>query len=247
MGDFKLGKPGNDLVLEHLRSKVENLIIESKSIIRLQHAGTKGEFRELLVKDYFQPLLTRGFSCGSGVIIDATNRQSPQTDLILYSKNFLPPILFNLDETKGIFPIESCFYVFEIKTKSTTEEISTTIKKFRKIMDMEILIENNCFQTKTIGNMIHRVLFAYDTDIVSDELERYRRLDPEANTNPAINVICIVNKGYYYFNDGQWNILPEDQTKNSLLWLTVGILNTLPLIERERGIPRFGYYLNGQI
>lgn len=42
------------------------------------------------------------------------------------------------------------------------------------------------------------LLFAYDTELKNkDELERYRELDAEADTNPIIPVFCVVGRGYW--------------------------------------------------
>jgi hypothetical protein len=245
---IKKRKSGNELVSEQIKAKISGMISEANSAIAINHPGLKGEVREILLKEYFKPLLTKGFSCGTGIIVDSTNQQSPQTDLIIYSTNYLPPLLFSKDEDKGIFPIESCFYAFEVKTKLTSEELRTSIEKFKKIRNLEMLTESDIFQTTPVGKSINTVLFAFDSDLtIQDELERYKKYDTDADSKPAVNILCIVGKGYWFFANDRWNTLAEEYSLDQVLWFTAGVLNTLPIMDKLRGIPKFGHYFGGEL
>lgn len=236
----------NKIFQDIVKNDINNLIRESEAINDVQHSGLKGNIREFGIGKLLLKYLPHDYAIGSGQVQDSNGKQSNESDLIIYNKHILPPIMFG--EQTGFFPIESCNYVIEVKTTSNATEIKSTIVKFNNLKSLYSLS----------GNIPVRAYLAYSTDLSNDnEFERYIKYDPEFLTNPAINVICVVGHGYWYFQHsffpdgsifGVWNFI-KAEINYEFGYLISGIVNTLSLFKNN---PAFGYYLlenvkNGEI
>lgn len=80
----------------------------------LNHAGEKGLLRELFLRRVFETILPPHFGVGSGIIVDKWNRQSAQTDLLIYDKRLIPPLLE--EHGHGIYPFDAVLRVLEVKS-----------------------------------------------------------------------------------------------------------------------------------
>jgi|SRR6516162_11379804 len=96
-----------------IKTRVQSAIEMARVVKTMPHRGTLGEIRELLVRELFRPFLPSDIGLGTGQVIDHTGKVSSQTDIILFDRSLAPPIMLN--ESLGLFPIESCLYVIEIK------------------------------------------------------------------------------------------------------------------------------------
>lgn len=91
----------------------------------LKHPGEKGLLRELFLRRVIESILPPHFAVGSGVIIDKWGRQSMQSDLLVYDRRMLPPLLE--EQGHGIYPMDSVLRVIEVKStlnKAGLEEAS---------------------------------------------------------------------------------------------------------------------------
>ncbi len=120
---------------QRLMSEFLRLVNESKDASLISHPVLKGNIREFGLGRLISQILPDGWDIGKGQIHDSFGNQSGEIDLIIYNKKIIPPLLFN--EKEGIYPIESVLYIFEIKSKSTLKEISTTIEKFTKVRNLK--------------------------------------------------------------------------------------------------------------
>jgi hypothetical protein len=223
--DLEGGVMPNELirhaVLQCIHGAVGNAMGPVASV---DHAVLKGRFREFLASQVFAGLLPSYLSIGKGLIVDRTGQQSGETDLIIYDKNDMAPIFYG--GVEGIFPVECCRYVFEVKSLLTREEVRKTINNFRRIRSL-----------MTLNTLPILTLIGYQTDLSGPgEFERYISLDLDYATNPAANVLCAIGKGYWYFGVDQsgnaqptfrWNVIHSDGAYLELLGLISGILNTL--------------------
>jgi hypothetical protein len=100
-----------------IRVWVEAAVGAGRAATGVSHLGLRGEVREILVRDLFRPLLPADVGVGTGEIISYTNQTSSQTDIILFDRRILPPVLF--EDRLGLFPIESVLYAIEVKSKLT--------------------------------------------------------------------------------------------------------------------------------
>lgn len=216
----------NDIFRQDMISRLSAAIRNSELVAsQLSHPGVKGKLREFLVKQILKPVLPDRFRIGTGLVTDQFGTQSNETDIVVYDAEDIRPLLFG--DTDAVFPIESTRYCFEVKSKLTAREIRTTVDKFRRLLSLSSM---NVYPV--------RVLVAWSTDLSSaeDELDRYLSVDSDYLNGPAVDIICIVGKGYWYFfperNGNQttihrWSFIPSTEDHLELLGLISGVANTL--------------------
>jgi hypothetical protein len=231
----------NKLYQDILKNDILELVSKSEAINSINHNGIKGNIRENGLSSFIRKYLPQQWECGAGKIHDFNGVESSETDLIIYDKNSLPKLF---EETTGVYPIESCKYAIEVKTKSTAQEIKSTINKFRKLFKL------NSLHNQLIPTTLY---FAYSSNFkkAKQEFYRYKKYDPHFNTNPAIRVFCVLGQGYWYFNNNRihlkskekvsiWRFLSPKQGNFELACLLGGIINTL-----NKDKPEFGHYIMG--
>lgn len=121
----------NELYKKLMVERINSFTKESKNIDLINHSALKGSIRESGIGKLFSPLLPYDWEIGKGKIIDSNGNQSSEIDLLFYFKKVFPAIFFS--NNLGVYPIESCGFAFEIKSRSTSTEIKSTIKKFNKL------------------------------------------------------------------------------------------------------------------
>jgi len=248
-GIVNLVDMANDLIRSEYGNIVRSALTRAKNVGGLGHAGLTGEAREVFVQQMLRPILPPYVELGSGQMVDSQNHVSAQTDVVIYCRQTLPPLVFK--DGLGVYPAEACIYAIEVKSRLTRHELSTTIDKFRRLKEFEYLPVATDASFQPYGGPTPPVipmLFAYDTDLTTKgELERYRELDPGADTNPAVPVFCVVGRGYWWFQPREpaekWiKHLPTDNHEE-VVELIGGIANTIPDQIAAKGRPRFGNYL----
>lgn len=235
----------HQVYLDRIVSYISGAIAEARSVSQINHPGLRGRIREIAVDRIFRPVLPNYVNIGTGKIINPLNAESPEIDLVFYSKELIAPLMYT--ERDGLFPIESCFYALEVKSCVTTTELRTSIEKARNLRCIHQLAQPG-IQAPLID--VISAFFAFDSDITSNrtELERYRELDNEANTNPVIRVICVIGKGYWHFSNHPqkgwiWHEFRECDGYKEVLSFITGIMNTIPGIRTVKPLPQLGYYL----
>ncbi|MGH8781017.1 DUF6602 domain-containing protein [Paraburkholderia sp.] len=191
------------------------------------HHGLAGEIRELAAKDCIEPFLTQSFRCGTGKVIDSLQNKSDQADIVVYHKKTAPPVFFS--GQLGLFPVECARYVFEVKSTITATEIRDANKKFRALGRLRSYPKAGPNGQMSFGPMPTRVLLAFSSDIIGDELERY--LKHTDDDSPPCDVLCVLGKGYWFHQGGgKWSGLkctPELPGYVEYALFITGFMNTL--------------------
>lgn len=236
----------NKLYRKLIHDRIQAFLRESETADLLTHLGMRGGIRESALGKLIADLLPVDWGIGSGKVIDSSDSQSAESDLIIFYKRVLPPIFFSASENTGVFPLESCGFVFEVKTKSTATEIRTTIKKFNTLKNMQAI------RPKTDGVQEYvirpiRVYFALDSDLKEDtsELERYIQYDDEHKSNPAIEIICVVGKGVWFYHQNEthhgepndyWVFLRNEGNHEELIFFFAQIINQIISLVTDRSL-----------
>ena len=238
----------NQLFRERLISRINNAIKEAKEVKAIDHRGLEGRLREIIVEQLLKPFLPGGFEIGTGKIVDSHNNLSPETDIIIYNRRILPPILYS--ERDGVFPIEACFYAIEVKSTITSKEIDDAINKAQRISRLKYIYGKYDASNDPIPHDIIPVipcLFAFNTDLSPDGKSEFQRLSeriPSFSTNPLLRGVCVVNQGYYHIEKPKkWVIHPSTEDHDEVIDFVGSIANTLPGVLETRFKPRFGNYL----
>ncbi len=166
----------------------------------IEHSGEKGMLRELVVRRLLLTVLPPHIGIGTGVIIDAWDRQSKQTDLILFDRRRIPPPL--LEEGWGIFPIDAVLRAIEVKSTLDQEGFERAFEAAWLLQpDNAQGLKIAAYGKLTGGRMNYPVsaLFAYDGPIalLPGALDRV-----PLEQRGAIKGICIARHGLYWDKGG---------------------------------------------
>lgn len=197
----------SEIIRTEFINRVRSALTSARNVAQIDHSGVRGKSREIFVQDMLRPILPPSIEFGSGKIVDSEGNMSAETDVIIYSRQTLPPLLF--ESNFGIYPAEAAIYAIEVKSKLTSKQVQTTIEKFARFKNMRYLpsdLNERYEQVAPNSSPLIPCLFAFDTDIVNggkDELERYRECDSNADTNPQVPIICVAGRGYWWFKPNE--------------------------------------------
>jgi len=230
-----------DLIL----ARVQAAVGAAKAVTNITHKGLKGQLREIVTRDLLSPLLPSDVGIGTGEIISANNRQSRQQDVVIFDKSILPPILF--EESTGIFPIEAVLYAIEVKSKMTAHEIKSSHKSATELIGFEYQSGDYDEFGKTTPHIVGKVIsaiLAFDTDLSlegKNDIERYDEI--RGPDFPAIQVVCVVGRGYWYWFHDKWKTWDHTYEFEEVVGFIAGVMNTYRGIAATRKKPRLGRYL----
>lgn len=233
----------NEIYRSRLINDIRHAIAEAAAARLMNHPGLTGRIRELVASKILAPVLPAGFTFGTGKIVDSQNFQSDETDLVIYNRAVLPPVLYS--ERDGVFPVEACYYAIEVKSKVTAEAVRDAIRKGKSILELNAArkLANN----RSNQGPVVLVLFAFDSDLSeqSSELERYIQHDPTWDTDPVLKAICVVGRGYWYHKQEEncWVASQGDSEHDEVIELVSGIVNTLLKHPASQRAALLGQYL----
>lgn len=224
------------------RARVQADILYAVSAARaaglVKHPGLIGRVRELAAEQLFRPMLPHSMGIGTGKITDGVGSLSGETDLVIYDLGLLPPIMFSGRD--GVFPVESVHCAVEVKSLSSAAHVTDAIEKMRLVRDLQP-------GKKTTMRGPIRIFFAFASDLKASksELDRYRELDPDADSTPALNCICVVGQGTWYHISGKWRDRRADDDHIEVLSFLSVLVNTLSsrAAAARQQAPQFGDYL----
>lgn len=235
----------SDLFRNRLVSKIRAAIAEYKEAGCLNHNLLKGRVREIAVQNLFEPLLSPDFQIGTGTIVDKNGKKSAETDLIIYSKKLLSPILYG--ERFGTFPLDCCLTTIEIKSKLTATELQKTIENALIMPKLEYSsYKVDIKKKKQSVAVVTRTLFAFESDLKNkDEFDRYKEKDSGWNTCPLIKEFCVIDKGMWLFDTPhkKWMFQKATKEHKEVISFLVSIIDHLVDVFESRGQPKIGNYI----
>ncbi len=219
----------NTIFQDRLSANIQKCLGEAANCARLNHAGMSGTVRQVLVQYLLEPLLPEGFRIGTGKVTDHNGSLSAETDVILYDRRSVPPVMY--DELLGVFPIECVYYTIEVKTRLTAGELDDAIKKGERLRSL-------------VGPQPHSALFAFASDLAaSRDSDRVIQRQKELVVPLPVNVFCVAGKEYGFWQDGVWKLWPTSGQPEPTMGFVVGILNTLvKAASKQRSILDPGWY-----
>lgn len=170
-----------NIIAKKFNLKISELKADFEVNKHITHQGIKGGLNEIGLSLLMKDIIPQKYKIVRGLIENSKGQQSNETDIIIYDDEILPPYV---KDDLAFIPVEAVKYVFEVKSKLNATELKTTIDKFKNL--------------HLIGGKSPTVLFSFSTDLIGNELSRYCKYDDNFYINPAISVLCIANKSYYY-------------------------------------------------
>lgn len=211
--------------------------------------GEKGAFREFFIAQLIRPFMPAHFGVGSGVVMGSNGQQSRQSDVIIYDRRLLPPILLAGD--RGIFPIDSVLRVIEVKSVLKAGDYMTLVDAARCFFPpssdnptgLPIVIpgrdKGDEGQPQTFWPLY--AVFAYTANSRKDEIERLEDKVPGGST--YLRLIGVLDKGVWSASLGQRNpYLSNNSGDISVIFLKM-LLNRLEETANSRGAYRLQDWL----
>jgi hypothetical protein len=210
----------NEYIRGLVRAAADSTIQKSKAQSAITHKGMRGRFRELLVENLVSPWLPPYARCGTGMIIDADNRErkATQDDIIVFDQSLMPSVLLSNTSSEGVFPVNAVLARVEVKSVLTRPELRGAIQAAMEIQPMKFAARSDRTWTLPVG-----LLFAYDSDLQSGadanaELRRFLDVCGELgllfskdcpNSPGPIGGLCVVGRGFWGYSPGDNGDLPR--------------------------------------
>lgn len=202
----------NKLLRDRLIANIDRCLTEARNCSQLDHSGLVGKVRQILVETLLVPLLPDGFQIGTGKVTDSNGSLSAETDVIIYDRRSVPPVLY--DEKHGLFPIESVYYVIEVKSTLSAAEFEKSIQ--------------NGIQLRSLaGRQPNSALFAYGSDLTErKDSDRFIQGQKDMRVPLPVNIFCVAGREYGYWNQ-VWSLVAPVEQHDEIVGFLVGVINTL--------------------
>jgi hypothetical protein len=242
----------SQILRSELTKEIQAALQAVANATHLDHAGLRGRVREILTGKLLRPILPPGVDIGTGKITDAEGNLAAETDLIIFSRATLPPLIY--EHTTGVFPVEACIYAIEVKSVLTAAELQSSLEKTKRLKMLRYLPSfyplNFVNPVGPACSVVIPVLFAFSTDLSPSgvsEIERYRKYNESADMAPLIPVICIPKSGYWRFgafeSSQRWLHHSPTADCDEVMEFVGAIANTIPTEIWKKGQPYYGNYI----
>jgi hypothetical protein len=181
-------KKAAELLNDYLYATFVGVIAQTKALSSLEHKLTKGELREIFLKNLLSHFLPSYLSVGSGIIINNKGDQSKQTDIIIYDNRVLPPFLHS--DNLNIYPIEAIISTVEAKSILNFGSVKSAEKKAAHLID-NVWNKNNWFNTSQRCRPICCV-FGFDGNMIKTLSTNDNKWINKSFSN--LTLICSVGK-----------------------------------------------------
>jgi hypothetical protein len=236
----------NELFRDVFLARIAAAIAEARSVSAIPHQGVKGQVREILIRELFQPLLPADLGVGHGHIVSSVEgKVSRERDVIIYDRRLVPPVLY--ERSLGLFPLECTLAAIEVKSCLTRDELRDADAKAADLFDFRYQSGMAADKLPPGGVSVERLidaLFALDTDLVeggTTEIQRYQSM-PERHPE-ALRKICVVGRGYWYRWEGDWRSTAPSFDFAEVAAFIAGILGVLGRVAASRRVPSLANYL----
>lgn len=232
-----------------IRARVQGAVATARALSEIRHDLTRGQLREVVVRDLLRPMLPSDVGLGTGEIISHNGRTSRQQDVVMYDRRVLPPVVW--ESTTGVFPVESVAYTMEIKSVLTHSELVRAHQNAVDLAGFEYIVGEDAGGLPIAGSSpapVLPILFAFGTALASSPHIIHRYLEISGD-GPGLAAICVVGSGYWFRQrDGTWDEMVPNGEFDEVLGILGGIANTYAVALAQRGTPRLGhYFLEGRL
>ena len=242
----------NEIFRSELKKEIRSALQAYSDASQLDHSGLRGRVREILTEKLLRPILPPGVEIGTGKIVDHLGNLSSETDIVIYSRGVLPPLVYG--HATGLFPIEACVYALEVKSVLTATELRSSIERVKRLKTLQYLRSfyplNFPAPVGPAASQVIPALFAFSSDLNPEgktEIERYRECDGSADHSPLIPVICIATHGYWWFKPDEpgrkWIKHLSTPEHDEIIDFIGGLANTIPIELIKKGQPYYGNYI----
>lgn len=103
------------------------------------HMGERGRLNELALARLLESFVPDRVGVGTGLLIDSDDRQSQQTDVVLYDQGDQPAVM--AQTTQVLFPVEVALACVEVKTHLASDGVDDCLVKAKSLSELEPVAE----------------------------------------------------------------------------------------------------------
>jgi hypothetical protein len=224
----------------------------------IHHDGEKGAFREYFVAELIRPLLVHHFGLGTGIVIDRRGCESCQTDVLIFDRRLMPPLLAAGD--RGVFPIDAVLATIEVKSTLKSEHLRSAFSAARRLappraecpepdrlwIEAPGTMEAAAGSTRTRAKYPLCALLAYQSAANSSDADEGARLEKLTPGGAEyVRLLGILDKGVWWWDQERGELMASrssDIGENAALFLRL-LLDPLDEIARTRASFQFGHWM----
>lgn len=236
----------NSLFRDVFLARIAAAICEARAASAIPHPGVKGQVREILIRELFQPLLPADVGVGHGHIVSSVEgKVSRARDVVIYDRRLVPSVLY--ERSLGLFPLECTLAAIEVKSRLTREELRDANAKAAELFDYKYQSGISADKLPAGGVTVERpidAVFALETDLVEGGMTEIQRYQSMSERHPeALRKLCVVGRGYWYRSESGWRSTVQGVPFLEVAAFIAGILHILGRVAGTRGVPSLANYL----
>lgn len=214
------------LVQAYVQAAIAGAIAEAEVLDKVEHTGTRGRCREVIVARLLRSLLPPSLHVCTGMLVDSYGGDSGQEDVIVYSPDLMPAALQMEEQT--VVPIEAALAVVEVKSTLNAEEIKKAIGHARRAQALRPLLTS---RQRVQGQFVRAspetvdairpeyCIFAFKSDLTGDLAAEKARIltiaKQETGKDAAeFELVAVAEKGAIFGRPGR-GILAADRSEVS--------------------------------
>lgn len=214
-------------LLNGLHDEVEQKL--SRARISLTHPTTKGDASQEVWISLFNDYLPQRYHAGSGQVIDSEGKISQQIDVIIYDRQYTPPIL-NFSNQK-VVPAESVYAVFEVKQTLNDTYLKYAQGKAKSVRELKrtslsIPHAGGKYEPKLLTPIIAGIL-TLDSEWsppIGDTLKTKLENQPEVET---LDIGCVASHGLFLRNQSKIYIMQKEKSATLFIFELIAMLQAL--------------------
>ena len=234
-GGRRYGDGMNKVYADLVRARVTGACEQAKAVT------DEAALRDLVISQLIEPVLPAMFGVASAAIVSASGEQSQQTDIVIYDRSVLPPIML---AQGGMIPIEAAVYTIDVMATIRASDLKKAQDDARNVAQFNALPSmGRAGDPPALPYTASSALLAFATDLpdTKSEIDRYEAVLEGAPA--AIHTVCVAGRGTWRRVNGTWLRWDEQAPHDELMGFLASILNALPLLVGRRP-PAMGNYLS---
>lgn len=181
-----MNNPVRNLISARVK-RLASLLEESKSI---SHGATVGSLRESYLRSFLRDMVPQHFAVTSGFLTDSkTGTVTPQLDLVAIERSAMPR--FALDEQTEIIPVESAYFLSEIKSTLETKHLAQIRDQMTAVFSLKYNYYRKPCCDEGISNELQQKIpmfvLAYENKLGTGRIEKW------FSEVQGLIAVCIVN------------------------------------------------------
>lgn len=189
----------------------------------IDHPGEKGDDTNLRWIRWFEDYLPKRYCADKAIIIDCDGNTSHQIDVVVYDRNFSPPLM--TDSSSKFIMAESVYAVFESKQNITKGNLEYAMKKVESVRKLKRTFapfrESQGVTITEPKPIIGGILSKTSVDLNNNELKEYIY---DQDKMKILNLGCSLEDGSFILSQ---NEVVTNTNDTSFIWFFYNLLSEL--------------------